>query len=290
VARRWSWVWPHWRWSLMALLLDQRRFQNDHETLRAQPHEVEVDVERQLSEFASHSLDEQLAVDLPDRTDSKYLLPIALLPRFLREVCADHTVLEARGHRIFTYENTYFDTPDWDMYHSHHNGKLNRYKCRYRRYRETDLGYLEIKKKNNRNRTVKNRMPWNSDEPTTVMRDEPPVAPSLYVNYRRTSLWNRATDERLTLDWDLCYRRPTSTRVERLRHVFIAELKREGNVYRSPFVRKAKAYGYTPKGMSKYCVGVCMTAADEVKTNRFKPLLRSLERVAGATTYTGVAS
>jgi hypothetical protein len=274
----------------MALLLDQLRFKQDHASLRAQPHEVERDVMPQLAEFSSHSLTDQLAVNLPDRTDSKYLLPIALLPRFLREVREGHTLLEAQGHRIFTYENTYFDTPGWDMYRNHHNGKLNRYKCRFRRYRETDMSYLEIKKKSNRNRTVKNRMPWNSDEPTTVMRDEPPVEPSLYVNYRRASLWNRATDERLTLDWDLCYRRPGSVRVVRLRHFFIAELKREGNVYGSPFVRKAKSYGYTPKGMSKYCVGVCMTAADEVKTNRFKPLLRSLERVAGAAAYSGVAS
>ncbi|MCX2982744.1 polyphosphate polymerase domain-containing protein [Halieaceae bacterium IMCC14734] len=272
----------------MPLLLDSARFQNAHKNLRVHTHPVERDAITQLSSFASHSLDEQQVVDLPDRTDSKYLLPIAILPRFLREVCADHTVLEARGHRIFTYENTYFDTPEWGMYRSHHNGKLNRYKCRFRRYRETDLSYLEIKQKNNRNRTVKNRMPWNSDEPTTVLSDEPTVEPSLYVNYRRTSLWNRATDERLTLDWDLCYRRPGKTRVERLQQVFIAELKRDGNVYGSPFVRRAKAYGYSPKSMSKYCVGVCMTAADEVKTNRFKPLLRSLDRVANAVPYLGV--
>ena len=274
----------------MALLLDQLRFRQAHADLRSQPHEVEADVQPQLEKFTDHSLAEQVAVDLPDRTDSKYLLPIALLPRFLREVREAHTVLEADGHRIFTYENTYFDTPDWGMYRDHHNGKLNRHKCRFRRYRETDLSYLEIKRKNNRNRTVKNRMPWHSEVPTTVLHDEPPVEPSLYVNYRRISLWNRATDERLTLDWDLCYRRPGNTEVKRLRHIFVAELKREGNVYGSPFVRKAKEYGYTPKAMSKYCVGVCLTAGSEVKINRFKPLLRTLARVAGNPTYSGVVS
>ena len=36
-------------------------------------------------------------------------------------------------HRIFTYQNTYFETPGWDLYLLHHNGKLNRCKYRYRR-------------------------------------------------------------------------------------------------------------------------------------------------------------
>lgn len=260
----------------MSLLLDQGRYRSAHRNLRELPHEVEPDALAALESFEGHSLTDQSAVDLRNRTDSKYLFPVALLPRFLAEVRKGHTVLQADGHRIFTYENTYFDTSDWAMYHAHHNGKLNRHKYRFRRYLETDVSYLETKLKSNRNRTVKNRIPWRHSKPTEVMHDAAHIEPRLYVNYRRISLWNRATNERLTLDFDLRWRRPGQDKVVPLQHVFIAELKREGNVYGSPFVRRAKEYGYRPKAMSKYCVGVCLTDDGTLKKNRFKPLLAAL--------------
>jgi hypothetical protein len=263
----------------VTLLLEQERYRADHAALRSHVHEVEADCQPALQAFHCHSLGEQAEVDLADRTDSKYLLPIRVLPRFLREVASDHSVLEAAGHRVFTYQNTYFDTPDWDLYLQHHNGKRNRHKCRFRRYHETDISFLEIKLKSNKRRTVKNRMPWRQDEPRAQVLHELAVEPSLYVNYRRISLWNRDTNERLTLDFDLHFCRPQQGRVVRLADIFIAELKREGKVYGSPFVRRAKDYGYTPQSMSKYCVGVCLTDDGQLKHNRFKPLLRKLERV-----------
>jgi hypothetical protein len=261
----------------VALWLDQDQYRADHAALRSCSHEIEADCLRTLSNFPAHSLAEQVEVDLPDRTDSKYLLPIDLLPRLLAALTAEHTVLESATHRIFTYENTYFDTPDWDLYLRHHNGNLGRHKCRLRRYHETDTAYLEIKLKNNKLRTIKNRKPWLAREPATALQDQPPMQPSLYVNYRRITLWNRATSERLTLDFDLHYRRPGQENTVRLPHMFVAELKREGKVYGSRFVRRAKSYGYTPQSFSKYCIGVCLTDNGELKTNRFKPMLRRLD-------------
>ena len=264
----------------MSLLLDQSRYRSAHKNLRVGTHDAEPDALATLKSFSSHNLADQNVVNLSNRSDSKYLLPAELLPRFLAEVQKEHTVLQDNECRIFTYENTYFDTSDWAMYHAHHNGKLNRYKYRFRRYLETDKSYLEIKLKNNRNRTVKTRIPWHNDKPTEVMQDKVPVAPSLYVNYRRISLWNRTTDERLTLDFDLHWQRPGQNKVVTLPHLFVAELKRDGNVYGSPFVRQAKKYGYRPKAMSKYCVGVCLTDDGTLKKNRFKPLLAELNGTA----------
>lgn len=261
----------------MALLLDQNQYRVDHAALRESAHAVEADCLPELQRFPGHSLLEQAEVDLPDRTDSKYLLPIRALPWLLDALNQEHTVLESEDHRIFTYENTYFDTPQWDLYMRHHNGKLNRHKCRYRRYRETDIAYLEIKFKSNKLRTVKNRMPWHDQEPTIALPEQERVQPSLYVNYRRITLWNRATSERLTLDWDLHFRRPGQQNTVRLPHLLIGELKREGKVYGSRFVRRAKSYGFTPKSFSKYCVGVCLTDDGTLKKNRFKPMLRRLD-------------
>ena len=125
-------------------------------------------------------------------------------------------------------------------------------------------------------RTIKNRILWQSEEPIEVLPNDVAVEPSLYVNYRRTTLWNRATDERLTLDYDLHYRRPQQQNTVRLAGIFVAELKREGKVYGSPFVRRAKDYGFTPVSFSKYCAGVCLTDSGELKQNRFKPMLKKL--------------
>jgi len=265
------------------LLLDKNQYRRAHANLRTCTHNAEPDALAALETFDGHSLADQSAVDLPNRTDSKYLLPVTLLPRFLAEVRKEHTVLQADEHRIFTYENTYFDTSDWAMYHAHHNGKLNRYKYRFRHYLETDTSYLEVKLKNNRNRTVKTRTRWHSTEPTQIMIDEAPVNPCLYVNYRRISLWNRTTDERLTLDFDLRWQRPGQDKVVLLQHLFIAELKRDGKIYGSPFVRKAKDYGYRPEAMSKYCAGVCLTDNGTLKKNRFKPLLAQLSQAVLST-------
>jgi hypothetical protein len=263
----------------MTLVLDQARYRADHESLRARPHDIEADCHGALQQFPGHSLSEQVEVDLPDRTDSKYLLPIRVLPRFLEALSGDHSILTEAGHRVFTYQNTYFDTPGWDLYLQHHNGKRNRHKCRFRRYHETDISYLEIKLKSNKRRTIKERMPCTADEMGASVSVDLVVEPRLYVNYRRITLWNRGTGERLTLDFDLHFSRPLQGQLARLGGVFIAELKREGKVYGSTFVRRAKDYGYTPLPLSKYCVGVCLTDSGELKKNRFKPLLRKLGRL-----------
>ena len=268
----------------MPLILDQHRFRTDHARMRPQAHPVEADCSTELQQFRSHSLEAQVAVELANRTDSKYLLPIGIMPQLLREMITEHSVLESAGHRAFTYQNTYFDTPDWDLYRQHHNGKRNRHKCRFRRYAETDIAFLEIKFKSNKLRTVKERMPWPSDEPGNAVSAGLPVEPSLYINYRRITLWNRLTNERLTLDYDLHFRRPQQDRLVRLEDICIAELKREGKMYGSPFVRRAKSYGYKPQAVSKYCIGVCLTDDGQLKQNRFKALLNRL----GRRTVTGV--
>ncbi len=261
------------------MILDQQQYRADHRRLRAGQHEMEMHCLPLVEKLLTHSLEEQKSVNLADRTDSKFLLPVSVLPRFLQELNGDYTVLEDSGHRIFTYENTYFDTPEWDLYHHHHNGKLNRHKLRYRRYHETDIAYLEDKLKTNKNRTVKKRVAWETEDPAQVFEDKKTIQPSLYVNYRRISLWNHHSDERLTLDYDLHYCRPQQDSIARLEHLFIAELKRDGNADDSSFVRRARDYGFTPQPFSKYCVGACLTDDGSLKRNQFKSILNTVNQI-----------
>ena len=75
-------------------------------------------------------------VKLMNRTDQKFCMHIDQLPSVLEALQSHYSVLEINGETIFNYDNTYFDTPDNQMFLSHQNGKRNRYKIRVRNYVE----------------------------------------------------------------------------------------------------------------------------------------------------------
>ena len=97
-------------------------------------------------------------VKLMNRTDLKFCLHIEKLPAVLEAIKSDYLLLEINGETIFNYDNTYFDTPDNQMFICHQNGKSNRFKIRMRKYVESNLNFLEIKLKNNKGRTIKERV------------------------------------------------------------------------------------------------------------------------------------
>lgn len=263
---------------MVALKLDSARTFADHDRLRSRSHSIETNNQLMLSEFNEHSLEEQRAVSLPYRFDIKFLLPVTFLPELLRHFASSHSILQYSGHRVFTHKNTYFDTPDWDLYSQHHNGKLNRFKYRHRRYLETKLEFLEIKVKTNKRRTRKQRIPWRCNQPIEVPDVDFKLVPKLYVNYRRITLWDQETDERLTLDFDILFQRIDAETKVGVPNVLIAECKRADLVKPSRFAQQLKAKKYYPRSISKYCVGVCLTDDSSLKCNRFKGLISELNK------------
>ena len=123
-----------------------------------------------LEGFRGHCLAEQMQARLMNRVDTKFLVPAYLLDACLRGLEHHYSILEIDGRRRFTYDTLYFDTPERQLYLDHHNGKLNRFKLRIRHYRETGDSFLEVKKKNNRERTIKNRLPLTSQTVASAMR------------------------------------------------------------------------------------------------------------------------
>ncbi|MBK7182175.1 MAG: VTC domain-containing protein [Bacteroidetes bacterium] len=111
-----------------------------------------------LNTFTPITLAEMDSVKLMDRTDTKFLFPVNSLHAILNEIKDQYRILEVNGNRISQYESLYFDTPDFDLFHQHRRGKLNRYKVRFRRYVESELNFFEIKFKNNKGRTIKDRV------------------------------------------------------------------------------------------------------------------------------------
>ena len=100
-----------------------------------------------VSKFKPISLDEMNSVALMKRTDTKFVININYLPVVLNTLLKTYQILEIEGRRIMNYSSLYFDTEDFKFYLDHHNGRVNRTKIRQRKYVDSDLTFLEIKKK-----------------------------------------------------------------------------------------------------------------------------------------------
>lgn len=242
-----------------------------------------------LDAFRGHSLADQASARLMNRTDTKFLVSVPVLDSCLRGLERDYSVLEMGGARRLQYDTLYFDTPDRQLYRDHHNGKLNRFKLRIRHYRETGESYLEVKKKDNRQRTVKNRILLSSDVfARNLLRQflehqsglsAAGMLPTLFVSYRRATLLNPQGTERITLDTDLSFHSPDRRCTAELSDLAIIEVKYDRKAPSSPLLDRLRQLGCRPVTFSKYCVGSGLLFGHELKTNRFKPLLRSLHGI-----------
>jgi hypothetical protein len=247
-----------------------------------------------LALFNSHGLNDLDAANLMNRVDSKFVLPLSFLPDLLLQLKNCYSVLEINENRVSSYHNQYFDTPDMALYHDHHNGKLNRYKVRRRRYVDTDTEFLEIKLKNNKKRTIKSRIKL-SGQPNEYARCAQFIDEKMQTNvnrlnlsnldiiqqggYKRIALANEAKAERLTLDFDLWYQDRRGNNNVKLPEFFIAELKQNKKSKRSPFYQLMSANNIFPTAFSKYCIGCSLLYSSSIKSNRFKPILSHIEKL-----------
>src|SRR5699024_11823484 len=123
---------------------------------------------------------------------------------FVARLGTEFRVMQINGLRSFQYRSTYFDTPDFEQYRAHRQGRRKRYKVRSRTYVDTQLCMFEIKTKGRRGATVKHRRrqpltdarvltPENRDFATQVLSDEygqeaPALQPFLHNSYVRATL------------------------------------------------------------------------------------------------------
>lgn len=244
-----------------------------------------------LAGFGGHGLADQLAVALMNRVDTKFMVPARVLEACLPALQGEYTVLDMDGCRRFDYDTLYFDTPDRRLFLDHHNGKLNRFKLRLRHYRQSQATFLEVKKKTNRQRTEKNRIPVTSgalaDKTAMTFLNEqsglPAAAmqPALFVSYLRATLINGAGTERITLDTQLTFHSPDRSHSVSLPGLAIVEVKYDRKAGFSPMRQSLGQLGCRAVSFSKYCVGSSLMFGSDLKTNRFKPLLRSLHGICG---------
>ena len=234
-----------------------------------------------LNKFSSTSLAELNELGLDNRVDSKFVIPLVMLDDVIKHLSHDYSILTIDNENIFTYENTYFDTSDRFFYQSHHNGKLNRHKLRFRRYKESDLCVLETKFKTNKSRTVKHRIPIKQDDQQNIVdfvneqvnSATGNLSPKLFNNYRRMTFTHLHKKEKITLDFDLGFENPDNNMKYHIDDYFVVEVKANDKVHRSEFSLYCKKNGIRENRFSKYCMGICLTNANELKTNNFKKKL-----------------
>ena len=110
-------------------------------------------LDQKISSFDPISLSEMDEVKLMKRTDTKFIFPLSTLHKIIPKLIEHYSVLDINGVRLNAYRSLYFDTEDFQFYHQHHNGKTNRNKVRFREYIASGLTFLEVKHKNNKEKT-----------------------------------------------------------------------------------------------------------------------------------------
>jgi len=254
-----------------------------------------TDLEAVIKKFEPISLSEMDSVKLMERVDSKYVFPASKLPEILESMISSYRLLEINEVRLHRYESLYFDTEDFQLYKTHHLGRLNRWKLRFRRYVDSNkLTFFEIKFKNIKEKTIKSRIKMNgignkiSDVAENFLIEKTPFSsdmfePKLWVNYARLTFVNKFSEERLTIDTNLHYIKafPDQNNYEvRFPEMAIAESKRDKASSISEFIRMVRVNAIRESGISKYCFGI-YSLFNDVKKNNFKPKVRFIYKMAG---------
>ena len=246
-----------------------------------------TDIADILKGFEPISLSEMESVKLMNRIDTKFAINIRQLPAILTKAQEAYFAQEIDGKRIATYDTMYYDTDDCDMYMRHHNRQLVRQKVRIREYVESQLTFLEVKRKNNKGRTKKKRLAIRDERLEESAMSEfvaaksryhwEQLSPHLRTTFRRITLVNKAKTERLTIDMNLRWSNVVTGSETGFDDLVIIELKRDGNVS-SPMIGILNEERVHPLKISKYCIGTALTNP-AIKQNRFKGKIQRIKKL-----------
>lgn len=247
-----------------------------------------LEIETQLAKFKPHRLTDLKKAALMDRVDTKFIVPIHLLDYIFDAISQTYTVLEIDSKRLFEYKNIYFDTKDFMFYRNHHNGKLNRFKVRYRNYVDSNLSFLEVKFKDNKKRTYKKRVKVDCAPNDIIQNSTDFLTKSGIINpqdliivqksgYHRIAFADEKNAERLTVDLNLHFSQPQLAKTQKIGEHVIFELKQGKLNRQSAFFGVMRELGIKPSSFSKYCVGMAITDEDKkIRKNNFRKVIRQI--------------
>lgn len=235
------------------------------------------EISKITASFSPIKLAEMDNVKLMSRSDTKFAFQFSKLPELLNQMMPFYKVLEINGKFIHDYKSLYFDTDDRKFYLDHHNGRVNRNKVRFREYVGSDLTFLEIKRKNNKGKTIKKRMKVDSINDNLSVKQKEYIYSIIgsniilnskqWINFSRITFVHKVHKERLTIDINLNFKE--KDRRGDLNQIAIGEVKQERMSRLSDFMRIAKELHILPIRISKYCMST-LELNPELKQNRFK--------------------
>ncbi len=240
-----------------------------------------------LSDFNSISLEDLDKVQLLNRKDTKFVFSQNKLLQLLDSLKPYYRILEIEDKRSFVYDNTYFDTDEFFFYTQHHNECRKRFKVRYRKYCETNEQYFEIKVKDNKNRTIKNRIRSTNrngdfcEEEKRLISETtglPPqhLIPKLDIQFSRITLADNSFNERLTIDTNLSVKNGISSKI--FDQLAVSEIKQKKYDPKSDFIQILRDLKIPEMRFSKYCMGM-LHVYKKIKYNRFKPKLLRINKI-----------
>lgn len=238
-----------------------------------------------LSQFKPISLKEMDGVKLMNRSDTKFVFGTKELLKVLPLLKDYYSILEIEGVRLSAYRSLYYDTTDFQFYYQHHNGKTNRNKVRFREYLDSGLCFLEVKRKNNKGKTVKKRIKvpqieehLQDDSKAFVEKlvGNISLIPRHWNSFKRLTLVHKIAKERLTMDVDFEFKDMQQKRGAQ--EMVIAEVKQERMSRSSDFMRIIKELGVRPFRISKYCVASAHLYP-QLKQNNFKRKFLQLNKL-----------
>ena len=240
-----------------------------------------------ITSFESISLAEMDSVSLMKRVDTKFVFNRNLLEKIFPFLVNQYKLLYVNDVVKSKYTSLYFDTKDFKFFMNHHNGKLNRSKVRFREYIDSQVSFLEVKRKTPKGKTIKKRIQVDSPIKTLNLDQQQFIKDRLkedhelfycHTNFfHRITMVNKFLKERITIDFDLCFENKKTTIKDETNHIVIAEVKQEKLDRNSFFYKLMKENGIRPSSMSKYCIGTSLLNKD-LKANRFKKNFRILTK------------
>lgn len=236
------------------------------------------------------TLEEMSGVKLMKRTDTKYVTDVDTLIRLLTLAREGYYVQEIDNSRLAHYNTLYWDFPEDHHYYLIHAQKRKpRTKVRTRRYVDSGIAFLEIKRKDNHGKTRKKRVSVPVEG--TIMEDSrygsdflkeqlgltfDDLVPAMSNYFTRITLVNYDKTERVTIDLELRVENHETGIVSDLSNCVIIELKRDGRTY-SPLLAMLRELRIKPSGFSKYVIGTAVTNPN-LRKNLMRKRLRKLSK------------
>lgn len=223
---------------------------------------------------------------LMERIDRKFAFHENRIGELLEGLHPYYDLVEAAGSVIAPYHSQYLDTVDFGLYSRHHRGFKNREKVRFRSYPKTGTAFLEHKRKNNKGRTSKMRIPTDLNfeigqaaqqflDGRLIHFGLDKLIPSACVDYLRLGFISKEGDERFSIDFNIS----AALNGERkdFGNVAILEVKQDRHET-TPVITKMRASGLREESMSKYCLALSMLRPS-LKSHFFKPALRRIRKI-----------